>query len=49
MAQLYWKVQHPVPYILRESVISIVQRVRKDRVVLYNVIDDFQRMHQRKR
>ena len=47
MAKLFWQVQQPAPYTLECKVFAIIEKVREDRVVLYNVIDDLQRIHQR--
>ena len=49
MTQLYWQAQHTLPYTLEVKVIRVAEKVKEDRVVLYNVIDDLQRIYQRRR
>ena len=47
MATVCLHSQYPVPYSLKVELIFMIERVKEDRVVLYNVIDDLQRMHQK--
>ena len=44
MAKLYWQAQRPVPDTLEVKVNAVVEKVKEDRIVLYNVIDDLQRI-----